>query len=139
MVRLEFEAPGEQLVVEAGAMVARDPALEMKTAMRGGLLGAAQRKLLGGESIFLNTFSATAAGQTLFIAPAPQGDVSAIELDGSGPFMLASGAFLASGPDVTVDTKWEGAKGFFGGAGLFLLRAAGRGPLFFNTYGGLHA
>jgi uncharacterized protein (TIGR00266 family) len=40
---------------------------------------------------------------------------------------------------VTLDTKWGGAKGFFSGAGLFLLKATGAGPLFFGTYGGIHA
>ena len=72
IVRVVFDAPGEQLLVESAAMVARDTAMEMKTAMTGGILGAAKRKLLGGESIFQNTFTATAAGQTLWVAPGPE-------------------------------------------------------------------
>jgi uncharacterized protein (TIGR00266 family) len=40
-------------------------------------------------------------------------------------------------PEVTLDTKWGGAKGFFG-AGLFLLKASGTGPVWFATYGALH-
>jgi uncharacterized protein (TIGR00266 family) len=139
VVQIRFDQPGEQLLVESSAMVARDTAMEMKTAMQGGLLNAAKRKLLGGESIFQNTFTATAPGQTLWIAPGPEGDVQALELDGSYPVMLNSGAFLASTPSVTIDTKWGGAKGFFSGTGFFLLRAEGRGPLFFSAYGGLHA
>ncbi|MCA9600670.1 MAG: TIGR00266 family protein [Polyangiales bacterium] len=139
IVHVTFDAPGEKLLVEAEAMIARDPGLELKTELRGGLLSAAKRKLLGGESLFQNTFIATAPGQTLWIAPGPQGDVEALELRGDTEVFLQSGAFLAAAPSVTLDTKWEGARGFFSGNGLFLLRCGGTGPLFFNAYGGLHA
>ncbi len=139
MVAVNFEQPGEQMLVESAAMVAKDTAVEMKTQMQGGLLGAAKRKLLGGESIFQNTFTSTAAGQRLYFAPGPEGDLVDLNLDGSYEVMLNSGAFLASAPSVEIDTKWGGAKGFFSGTGTFLLKASGTGPLFFNAYGGIHA
>ena len=63
MVRVIFDHPGETLVTESGAMVARDSADEMKTNMQGGFGGALKRKLLGGESLFQNTFTATAPGE----------------------------------------------------------------------------
>jgi uncharacterized protein (TIGR00266 family) len=107
--------------------------------MRGGMLGAMKRKMLGGESVFQNTFTATQPGQTLWFAPGPEGDVEVLELNGQYPIFLQSGAFLASAPTVNLDTKWGGAKGFFSGAGLFLLKCDGYGPLFFNCYGGMHA
>lgn len=139
LVRVVFGAPAEQMLVESSAMVAKDSAVEMKTQMQGGLLGAAKRKLLGGESVFQNTFTATASGQQLWLAPGPEGDVEVVEMDGQTPVYLSSGAFLASAPTVQLDTKWHGAKGFFSGAGLFLLMAQGTGPLFFCAYGGIHA
>lgn len=139
IVRVMFQSSGEQMLVESAAMVARDSAIEMKTQMQGGLLGAAKRKLLGGESIFQNTFTATGGDQQLWLAPGPEGDVEVLELSPGNPVMLQSGAFLASGTGVALDTKWGGAKGFFSGAGLFLLKAEGQGPLFFCAYGGIHA
>jgi uncharacterized protein (TIGR00266 family) len=139
MVRVVFDQPGEQMLVESAAMVAKDTAVEMKTQMQGGILAAAKRKMLGGESIFQNTFTATAPGQRLYLAPGPEGDVEVVQLDGQWPIMLSSGAFLASAATVKLDTKWGGAKGFFSGAGLFLLKAEGVGPLFFAAYGGIHA
>ncbi|NOY89580.1 MAG: TIGR00266 family protein [Deltaproteobacteria bacterium] len=139
VVHVDFEAPGEQILVESSAMIARHGGVDMQTQMKGGLLAAAKRKMLGGESIFQNTFTSSAAGQDLWLAPGPEGDVEALELDGSYPVMLSSGAFLASAPSVNLDTKWGGAKGFFSGAGLFLLKAEGTGPLFFSSYGGIHA
>jgi uncharacterized protein (TIGR00266 family) len=120
-------------------MVAKDSAVEMKTNIPGGVLGAAKRKLLGGESVFQNTFTSTAPGQTLWLAPGPEGDAEVLEMNGQQEVFLQSSAWLASGPGVTLDTAWGGAKGFFSGTGLFLLRCTGQGPLFFNTYGGIHA
>ena len=101
-------------------------------------MAAAKRKLLGGESIFQNTFTASAPGETLYFAPAPEGDVEVLELDGSYSLMMSSGAFLGSSQGVNLDTQWGGAKGFFSGTGMFLLKADGQGPVFFSCYGGLH-
>jgi len=139
VVRVAFDQPGEQILVESAAMVARDSAIDMKTQLQGGIMAAAKRKLLGGESLFQNTFTSTAPGQSLWLAPGPEGDVEALNMDGNMPIFLSSGAFLASAPTVQIDTKWQGAKGFFSGRSLFLLKATGHGPLFFASYGGIHA
>jgi uncharacterized protein (TIGR00266 family) len=137
VVQVMFDQPGESLITEAGAMVGRDSGLQMQTNMQGGLGAALKRKMLGGESIFQNTFTATAPGQTLWFAPPSEGTVQMIELQPGMELFLQSGAYLASTPGVQLDTKWQGAKGFFAG-GLFLLRATGHGILWFSTYGGCH-
>ncbi len=139
MVQVAFDAPGEQMICESGAMVARDSAMEMKTSMQGGFMAAMKRKMLGGESLFQNTFTATQPGQRLFFAPGPEGDVEVVNMDGYTPIFLNSGAYLGAPPSVNLDTKWGGTKGFFSGAGMFLLKCTGTGPLFFCTYGGIHA
>lgn len=137
VVQVLFDQPGESVITEAGAMVGRDSAMQMQTNMQGGLGAALKRKMLGGESIFQNTFTATAPGQTLWFAPASEGSIQMIEMQPGMELFLQSGAYLASTPGVTLDTKWQGAKGFFSG-GLFLLRATGQGLLWFSTYGGCH-
>ncbi len=138
-VRVAFDQPGEELVTESASMVARDTDIKMTTTLQGGILAAAKRKLLGGESLFTNTFTATAPGQSLWLSPAAEGDVELIEMNGQLRMFLSSGAFLAAAPSVVIETKWQGARGFFSGAGLFLLSASGHGPLFFAAYGGIHA
>ena len=90
LVKVVFQAPGEQLLAESAAMVAKDPGVEMQTQMRGGLLAAAKRKMLGGESIFQHTFPATAPDQRLYLAPGPEGDVEVVESDGRSPIFLAT-------------------------------------------------
>jgi uncharacterized protein (TIGR00266 family) len=138
MARLTFDRAGESVMAESGAMVARDPGVVMKTAMRGGLLASAKRKLLGGESLFINTFTSAAPGESVFLAAAPEGDTVELEVRPGEPVFLQSGAFLAASDGVVLDTKWGGAKGFFG-AGLFLLKAEGQGRILASAYGALHA
>ena len=139
IVKYTFEQPGEQLVVEAAAMVAKDSAVAMQTSMRGGLMGAAKRKLLGGESLFQNTFTATQPGETIWVAPSAEGDIISFDMDGSHAIMMSSGNYVASGPNVTLDSKFQGLKGFTSGTSMFMLKAEGVGPLFMGSYGGIHA
>ncbi len=138
-VRIQFDNPGEQFVTEAGAMLSRDTALTMTTNLRGGLGAALKRKLLGGESLFQNTFTATAAGQTLWVAPAPEGAIECVDLEPGQNLFLQSGAYLCSTTGIQLDTKFQGGKGFFSGEGLFLLRVHGQGRIWFCTYGAIHA
>jgi len=39
---------------------------------------------------------------------------------------------------VSTDTKWGGAKTFFGGEGLIMLRCSGNGTLILSSYGAIH-
>ena len=136
---ITFDAAGEAIRTETSAMLARHPNIKMETNLSGGIFAAAKRKLLGGESLFMNTFTATAPGQTLWLAPGPEGDIETMHVQPGWGIYMASGAFLAAGTGVNLDTKWGGAKGFFSGAGLFLLKCEGDGPVFFSCYGGIHA
>ena len=139
MLEVTFEAAGEKMIAEAGAMVGRDSALEMTTSMRGGLGAALKRKMLGGESLFQNTFTASAAGERLQIAPPSEGDIMHIKMTPDvGAIFIQSSGYLASTEGIELDTKWGGAKGFFSGAGLFLVKASGEGDLFINSYGAIH-
>jgi uncharacterized protein (TIGR00266 family) len=56
---------------------------------------------------------------------------------GGAEILLKSGAYLSSESGVTIDASWGGAKGFFGGGGLILLRVSGRGKLVLGAYGAL--
>jgi uncharacterized protein (TIGR00266 family) len=139
MLQITFDGPGEKIVSESGAMVAMDTGIDMKTSMQGGLLAAAKRKLLGGESLFQNTFTSSAPGQRLFLAPAPEGDLRAMNLAAGQSFFMQSGAYVAHiGDQLVLDTKFGGLKGFFGGAGFFMLKVTGPGTIYYCSYGALH-
>ncbi|WP_202320249.1 TIGR00266 family protein [Archaeoglobus neptunius] len=124
---------GEEVVAETGAMVYMKN-VELKTEMKGGLLGGLKRSLLGGESLFLNRFVSKGDG-LIGLAPPYQGDI--VHLSLNGRIFAQSGAFLASSPDVSIDTKWGGAKTFFSGEGIFLLKLEGSGDLFLSSFGSI--
>jgi uncharacterized protein (TIGR00266 family) len=139
MLKVVFEQPGEKIVAESGAMVAMSSDIDIATNMRGGLLAAAKRKMLGGESLFQNTFTSKAAGQQLFLAAAPEGDLRAMQLGPGQEFFLQSGAYVAHiGDQLVLDTKWGGVKSFFGGVGFFMLKVVGPGTVFYSAYGAIH-
>ena len=127
---------GEKLQAESGAMVSMSDAIKMETGVRGGIMSGLKRSVLGGESFFINTFTAEQPGEVT-IAPALPGDIVALELTG-GTLLVQSGSFLAATPDVNVDTKWGGGKTFFSREGLFLLKCTGTGTIFVSSYGAIH-
>ncbi len=134
MISLEV---GEKIQAEAGAMVSMSDTIKMETGVRGGIMSGLKRSVLGGESFFINTFTAEQPGEVT-IAPALPGDIVALDMTG-GTLLLQSGSFLAATPDVNVDTKWGGGKTFFSREGLFLLKCTGTGTIFVSSYGAIHA
>ncbi|HYF78849.1 MAG TPA: TIGR00266 family protein [Symbiobacteriaceae bacterium] len=128
---------GEEVQAEGGAMVSMSANMSLQTEMKGGFLGALGRSVLGGESFFTSKYRAEGGPGELTLAPALPGDVTVLNLEGHTMF-LKSGSYVAGGGNLQIDSKWGGARGFFGGGGLFLLRVQGHGPLIFNTYGALH-
>jgi uncharacterized protein (TIGR00266 family) len=126
---------GESVKVEAGAMAAMSAGVEIQTASTGGLLGGLKRSMLGGESFFINTFTATTGGEVA-VAPKLPGDIIHLPLAG-GAMLVQSGSWIASEPSVEVDTKWGGAKTFFSGEGLFMLHCSGAGDMLVSSYGAI--
>jgi len=126
---------GEKIVAESGAMAWMEGAIATETSTRGGVLGGLKRKLLAGESLFQNTYTAESGEATVSFAPRVAGDIVPYPMNG-GELILEKGAYLASTPGIQCDSKWQGLKGFFN-EGLFMLRVTGSGLLFFNAYGNI--
>ena len=129
-------AAGEAVRAESGAMLAMSPGIAMETSTQGGVLKGLKRAVLGGESFFVNTFTAQVDGAELYVAPSLPGDVVAWPL--KGQLFVTSGSYLASSAGIEVDTQWGGGKTFFSSEGLFMLRVAGQGELVLSSYGAIH-
>jgi len=125
---------GEKVFAEPGAMATMTPGVDLKSSFRGGF-GRSMGRLFGGESLLVNTYTAEQDSEVTF-APGPAGDMVHYRLRG-GNLMLQRGAFVAHSEGVEITGKWQGAKGFFSGQGLVLLKASGDGDLFFNAYGAI--
>lgn len=133
VVRLQ---PEQSILAEAGAMVAMSANVELQSQMKGGLLGALKRAA-GGESAFVSTFTARGGPGEVSFAPGAPGDIAAIEMS-SQMFFVQSSSYLAGDASLTVDTRWGGAKSFFGGEGLFVLQVQGSGLLLVSSFGAIH-
>jgi uncharacterized protein (TIGR00266 family) len=127
---------GQQIQAEPAAMATMDTNINMKSGLKGGLMASAGR-MLGGESLIMNTFTAEGGSGEVTFAPGPPGDMVHYDVSSGNSIMLQRGAYVASGMNVDVSGKWDGARGFFSGEGMVLLQATGNGDLFFNTYGGI--
>jgi len=133
VIQLQAE---QSIQAEAGAMVSMSANIELQSQMKGGLFGALKRAA-GGESAFVSTFTARGGPGEVTFAPGAPGDVAAIELNNQ-TFFVQSSSYLAGDASLTVDTKWGGAKSFFGGEGLFVLMVQGRGLLLVSSFGAIH-
>ena len=138
-------SPGEQIKVEPGAMVAQSNGMEMKTGMgSGGGLGGFMKSMiksaLGGESFFVNTYTAGPSGGWISMAPSAPGDIKTFDLSPGESFYMQGGAFMASEVNVEVSTKFQGAKSLFSREGAFFLRAEATdvpGKVFYCSYGAI--
>ncbi len=134
---------GETIVAEGGAMVSMDSHVSIETSAakqgEGALKGLMKglKRMVAGESFFQNRFSANQVGGEVTFAPTHVGDIEVYELAPQLDLYLQSTAFLCSADTVAVSTKWGGAKTFFGGEGLVMLKGTGHGPIAFNAFGGI--
>jgi len=130
-------APNEQVKAEAGAMIMKTPSVEIETSTQGGFMKGLRRSF-GGESFFMNTFTAGPQGGQVDFAPTLAGDIVTWTLSGQTVF-LQSGAYLASSMGVEVDSKWGGSKTFFSGEGLIVLKVSGHGEVLVASYGAIES
>jgi len=133
VVRLAAE---QSILAEAGAMVSMSANVELQSQMKGGLMGAFKRAV-GGESAFVSTFTARGGPGEVTFAPGSPGDIAAIEMNNQ-LFFVQSSSYLAGDAGLNVDTRWGGAKTFFGGEGLFVLQVGGTGLLLLSSFGAIH-
>lgn len=133
---------GEAIVSEGGAMVTMsgNVAVETSTMSRGSsgkALLAGIKRMLTGESFFLNRFySNDAQGGSVALAPTLVGDVEEVQMTGT-PLIVQSSSFLAAAEAITMDTQFGGIKSMFAGESLFWIKMEGSGSLLINAFGGI--
>lgn len=126
----------QAISAEAGAMVSMSANIDLHSEMKGGVFGALKRAV-GGESAFVSTFTAKGAPGEVTLAPGAPGDITGIEMN-SQAFKVQSSSYLAGDKSLAVETKFGGAKAFFGGEGLFVLEVSGTGLLLVSSFGAIH-
>ncbi len=146
-VEIELD-PGESAVAEAGAMMFKDAAIHMDTVFGDGSkastgffgkLGAAGRRLVTGESLFMTVFSHQGQGKArvAFAAPYP-GTILPFHLAEMGGVMIAQkDSFLCAAKGVSIGIHFQRKimTGLFGGEGFIMQKLEGDGWVFIHGGG----
>lgn len=127
--------PGEKITAESDAMVSMDTNIDMKAKLNGGFITALLRKFLGGETLFVNTFTNKGSTpQKLVLTQATPGDIRLMKFNGTKKYIQA-GSYLCSTSGISIELKWAGFKSFLAREGLFRLLASGKGYMWLGAYG----
>ncbi|MCI5145112.1 MAG: TIGR00266 family protein [Candidatus Electrothrix sp. AR3] len=129
--------PSESIVAEADAMASMAADLDMKAGFNGGFFSGLAKKFLGGESLFVNTFTNnTNSSRRLTLVQGTPGDTNSVDLDNDS-ICFQPGAYIASTSGLKLGLKWAGLGSFIGREGLFKLHVSGTGRVWYGAYGGL--
>lgn len=126
--------PGESITVEPGSYMLHKGDVSVSTSSLGVMTGLA-RKLLGGESFFMNTFTAKSTAE-IWIAPQLPGDITAIKLKNEEVFIQDT-SYLAHVGNIDISVGYRGLRGLIAEGELFWLKASGSGVIFVSSYGGI--
>jgi uncharacterized protein (TIGR00266 family) len=133
-------AAGELMTAEAGAMIAMSGDMSLSTSThkinKGGVLKALKR-MVSGESFFMNHYTAGSNGGEVFLSATLPGDMMTMELSGQG-LIVQGGSYVASDHSIEVDFSWQGFKSVFSGEGLFWLNINGTGKIVINSFGAIY-
>ena len=140
IAKMEF-SPGEELTAEGGSMVAMSPGLDVETTThkrgkRG--IGKALKRMLAGESIFMNHYKCTGGKGTLFLAPTLSGDMMHRKLEAGKKLIVQGESYVASWGDVDIDMGWQGFKSIIAKEGAFWLKLSGSGDVLLNAFGAIY-
>lgn len=127
---------GEQMITERGSMVWMSPNMQMETS--GGGLGRMFSKVLSGESMFQNIYTAKGNGLIAFGSSFP-GQIKPVQISRGQEMIVQKSAFLAaqSGVDLSIHFSKKMSAGFFGGEGFIMQRLSGSGIAFVEIDGDL--
>ena len=122
---------GEAMITERGSMAWMSPNMKMDTTSGGGL-GKAFGRMLSGDSIFQNTYTAQNGPGLIAFASSFPGSIQAFTVARGQEYILQKKAFLAAetGVELSVHFQKKAGAGLFGGEGFILQRVAGQGVVF---------
>jgi len=129
--------PNEEVTAEAGAMIAMSADTSITTSTykkEGGGVLKALKRMLAGESFFLNHFQAGPKGGEVYLSTTLMGDMMEFETRGE-TLIVQAGSYVASEKGVNIDVGWQGFKNLFSGESLFWLKISGQGKFILSSFG----
>lgn len=135
VVICQLEA-GETMLTERGSMSWMTPNMKMETSTNGGL-GKAFGRMLSGDSIFQNRYTAQGGQGLIAFASSFPGSIRAFDIGPGRELVVQKSGFLASeaGVQLSVFFQKKLGSGFFGGEGFIMQKLSGRGTAFLEVDG----
>lgn len=126
---------GESMICEGGAMSWMSANMKFETI--GGGAGKMLGRLVTGESLFMNRYTAAGGPGMIAFASSFPGSIRAYEITPDKPIVVQKRSFLAATAGVQVSTHFNKGvgKGLFGGEGFIMQRIDGNGIVFVEVDG----
>lgn len=126
---------GETIINESGSMVWMSDNVKMETV--GGGVGKMFGRILSGENLFQNRYTAQAEGSLVAFASSFPGCIYPLEITPDRPMILQKSAFLAatSGVELSMHFNKKFSSGLFGGEGFIMQKVSGNGTVFAEVDG----
>ena len=127
---------GESMITESGSMSWMSPNMKMETISGGGMKKMFGR-LMSGDSMFQNRYTAEGADGTIAFASSFPGAIKALDIRDGHSMIVQKSAFLASedGVELSMHFQKKLGSGFFGGEGFIMQKLSGRGKAFVEIDG----
>lgn len=128
--------PNETMITEGGSMSWMTDAMKMETSSGGGL-GKMFGRLVSGESLFLNRYTAIGKPGMIAFASSFPGSILKVDVSPSASVIVQKSAFLActDGVELSVHFQKKVGAGFFGGEGFIMQKLSGQGTAFVEIDG----
>lgn len=127
----------ESLYTQSGAMTWMSSDINLVTNVKGGMMKGIGR-VFSGESLFMNTYTATKDNQKIAFAATVPGAILDLNLTNNDPGLIVQkGSFLCAEPTIELKVAFRkklGA-GLFGGEGFILEDISGTGNVFLEVDG----
>lgn len=126
---------GESMISEKGSMVWMSSNMEMQT--QGGGLGKVFGRMLSGEALFQNIYTARSGEGMIAFGSSFPGSLRAIELHRGQSVICQKSAFLCAEPGVQLSVFFQKkiGTGLFGGEGFVMQKLSGEGMVFVELDG----
>ena len=131
-----YPEAGQTLCTERGAMSWMSPNMQMNTNTGGGMKKMFGR-LLSGESIFMNEYTAVGGDGMIAFASSFPGSIIPYQITESAGIIVQKRGFLAmeKGLDLSMYFQKKLGRGLFGGEGFIMQRISGNGLVFLEIDG----
>ena len=131
-----YPEEGQSICSESGAMSWMSPNMKMQTNTGGGIRKVFGR-MLSGESIFMNEYTAEGGSGMIAFASCFPGSIIPYRVTPGNGIIVQKNGFLAmeKGLDLSVNFQKRLSAGFFGGEGFIMQRISGDGIVFIEIDG----